>query len=65
MSTFASATAIASATKWVPLFSMVLFTLNGGKHQKKQSQTLSVNEPLVWDYKENEPCTYVQLVSES
>ena len=40
-SEFASATAFVSATKWIPLNS-----ISGCKHQRQQSQTLSVNEPL-------------------
>ena len=35
----ATCTVIASVTKWVPLISVVLFTLNGGIHQRKQLQT--------------------------
>ena len=41
-----------SATEWVPLISMRLFTLCGDKYQKNPSlmltQTLSVNGPLTW-----------------
>ena len=44
---FAPATAIAPATKWEPLIPVWLFTSSGGKHQSKQSQTFSVNCPLV------------------
>ena len=47
-SMFASATAIASATKWVPFISMGPFILSGDKRQRKYSQTktqtLSVNK---------------------
>ena len=36
------------ASKWVPLISMVLFTLSNAKHQRNKSQSLTVNGPFMF-----------------
>ena len=59
-----SVSVCSDAKKWVQLTSMVLFTLNDAKHQRKKTQTLTltltVNRPLgSW----NLHCLWVTFVS--
>ena len=51
-STFASATAIASAIKWIPLVSMVLFILSDRKHQRKFDVIVAIANAIIAQCKE-------------